>query len=28
IYKKEPEMKWWQKAGMKLLSWLPLEGFM
>ncbi|MFU0509712.1 hypothetical protein ACMZ47_08620, partial [Acinetobacter baumannii] len=22
------EMKWWQKAGMKLLSWLPLEGFM
>ncbi|MFH4351627.1 phospholipase D family protein, partial [Acinetobacter baumannii] len=28
IYRKEPEMKWWQKAGMKFLSWLPLEGFM
>ncbi|MGK3626461.1 phospholipase D family protein, partial [Acinetobacter sp. A11] len=28
IYRQEPEMKWWQKAGMKFLSWLPLEGFM
>lgn len=28
IYKKEPQMKWWQRAGMKVISWLPLEGFM
>lgn len=27
-YEKEPKMKWWQKAGMKIISWLPLEGFM
>lgn len=25
---KEPRMKWWQKAGVKFLSWLPIEGFM
>ncbi|MCU4587768.1 phospholipase D family protein [Acinetobacter ursingii] len=28
IYKKEPRMKWWQRAGVKMLSWLPIEGFM
>lgn len=28
IYTKEPRMKWWQKAGMKIISWLPIEGFM
>lgn len=28
IYTKEPKMKWWQKAGMKIVSWLPIEGFM
>lgn len=27
-YHKEPKMKWWQKAGVKMISWLPLEGFM
>ncbi|MDK1682605.1 phospholipase D family protein [Acinetobacter terrestris] len=27
-YHKEPKMKWWQKAGVKVISWLPLEGFM
>ncbi len=27
-YHKEPKMKWWQKAGVKLISWLPIEGFM
>ena len=27
-YRKEPKMKWWQKASMKVVSWLPLEGFM
>lgn len=26
--RKEPKMKWWQKAGMKMISWLPIEGFM
>lgn len=25
---KEPKMKWWQKAGVKIISWLPIEGFM
>lgn len=25
---KEPKMKWWQKAGIKVISWLPIEGFM
>lgn len=24
----EPKMKWWQKAGIKVISWLPIEGFM
>lgn len=28
VYTKEPKMKWWQKAGLKIISWLPLEGFM
>jgi putative cardiolipin synthase len=28
VYTKEPRMKWWQKAGVKVLSWLPIEGFM
>ena len=28
IYKTEPRMKWWQRAGVKMLSWLPIEGFM
>ena len=27
-YLKEPKMKWWQKAGVKVISWLPVEGFM
>ena len=27
-YDKEPKMKWWQRAGMKMISWLPIEGFM
>ena len=27
-YQKEPKMKWWQKAGVKIISWLPVEGFM
>lgn len=27
-YTKEPRMKWWQKAGVKLMSFLPIEGFM
>lgn len=26
--RKEPKMKWWQKAGIKVISWLPIEGFM
>lgn len=25
---KEPKMKWWQKVGVTLFSWLPIEGFM
>lgn len=24
----EPKMKWWQKASMKAIAWLPIEGFM
>ncbi|WP_130802402.1 phospholipase D family protein [Acinetobacter ihumii] len=28
IYKKEPRMKWWQRIGIKMVSWLPIEGFM
>ena len=27
-YMYEPKMKWWQKAGIKVISWLPIEGFM
>lgn len=27
-YSSEPNMKWWQKAGIKIISWLPVEGFM
>ena len=28
IYTKEPGMKWWQRMGLKMLSWLPIEGYM
>ena len=28
ILKKEPGMKWYQRAAMKITSWLPIEGFM
>ena len=28
IYLTEPRMKWWKQAGLKIVSWLPLEGFM
>lgn len=28
IYTKEPKVKWWQKVSLKIISWLPLEGFM
>lgn len=27
-YTSEPKMKWYNKAAMKLISWLPIEGFM
>ncbi|WP_228145835.1 phospholipase D family protein [Acinetobacter sp. ANC 5054] len=27
-YSHEPKIKWWKKAGLKAISWLPLEGFM
>ncbi|WP_287908258.1 phospholipase D family protein [Acinetobacter sp.] len=27
-YHKEPRMKWWQRAGMKMISWLPIQGYM
>ena len=27
-YQNEPKMKWWQRAGVKIISWLPIEGFM
>ena len=27
-FTKEPKMKWWHKAGVKFISWLPVEGFM
>ena len=27
-YHKEPKMKWWQRTGMKMIAWLPIEGFM
>ena len=26
--KQEPQMMWWQKVALKLISWLPLEGYM
>lgn len=26
--RKEPKMKWYKKVGQKLVSWLPIEGFM
>lgn len=28
LYTKEPKMSWWQKASIKVISWLPGEGFM
>ncbi len=28
VYLKEPKMKWWEKAGIKIVSWLPIEKFM
>jgi putative cardiolipin synthase len=28
IYPHEPHMNWWQKVGLKLISWLPIEGMM
>lgn len=28
IYQQEPRMKWWQKAGLQFVSWLPIEGMM
>ncbi|MHA3099130.1 phospholipase D-like domain-containing protein [Acinetobacter brisouii] len=28
VYPHEPDMKWWQKIGLKLISWLPIEGMM
>lgn len=28
VYKKEPRMQWWQKAGLQFISWLPIEGMM
>ena len=27
-YTSEPKMKWYNKAAMKVISWLPIEGFM
>lgn len=27
-YEKEPKMKWWERASMKIISWLPIEGLM
>ncbi len=27
-YTKEPKMKWWQSIGIKVISWLPIEGYM
>ncbi|MEE1123983.1 MAG: phospholipase D-like domain-containing protein, partial [Acinetobacter pseudolwoffii] len=27
-FTKEPGIRWYQKAGLKLMSWLPIEGFM
>lgn len=28
VLTKEPRMKWWQRIGVKMISWLPIEGFM
>ena len=28
IYPHEPDMKWWQKLGLTVFSWLPIEGYM
>lgn len=28
IMTKEPKMQWWQRAGIKVISWLPIEGLM
>lgn len=28
VFVKEPKMKWYEKAAMKIISWLPIEGFM
>lgn len=28
VYPREPKMKWWEKTGMKIVSWLPIEKFM
>lgn len=27
-FHKEPKIKWWQKAGLKIISWLPIEDLM
>lgn len=27
-YTQEPKMNWWKRAGIKAISWLPIEGFM
>lgn len=27
VRSKEPKIKWWQKAGLKVVSWLPIERF-
>ena len=27
-FEKEPKIKWWQKAGLKVISWLPIEDLM
>lgn len=28
IYKKEPDIKWWEKVGLRLIQWLPIEKWM
>lgn len=28
IYKKEPDIKWWEKLGLSLIRWLPIEKWM
>lgn len=27
-YHKDAQMKWYKRTGMKMISWLPIEGFM